>query len=52
MQIGRSTLTTPCATKTGRDVPRLIIADKYNRFPEDPACMAPYKHQELNMFVE
>lgn len=38
--------------ETGRDVLRLIIPDKYNRFPEDARCMAPYKHQELPMFEE
>lgn len=38
--------------ETGQDVLRLIIPDKYNRFPESPACMAPYKYQELNMFEE
>lgn len=38
--------------ETGRDVLRLIIPDKHNRFPEDPSCMAPYKYQELNMFEE
>lgn len=36
--------------ETGRDVLRLIIPDKYNRFPEDEKCMAPYKYQELSMF--
>lgn len=38
--------------ETRRDVLRLIIPDKYNRFPENPDCMEPYKHQELNMFEE
>ena len=36
--------------ETGRDVLRLIIPDKYNRFPEDTHCMEPYKYQELDMF--
>ena len=36
--------------ETGRDVLRLIIPDKYNRFPEDENCMEPYRHQELEMF--
>ena len=36
--------------ETGRDVLRLIIPDKYNRFPENKDCMAPYKYQELSMF--
>ena len=40
------------ARETGRDVLRLIIPDKYNRFPEDENCMEPYKHQELDMFEE
>ena len=38
--------------ETGRDVLRLIIPDKYNRFPEDKNCMAPYKYQELSMSEE
>ena len=36
--------------ETGRDVLRLIIPDKHNRFPEDENCMEPYRHQELEMF--
>lgn len=36
--------------ETGREVLRLIIPDKYNHFPENPACMAPYKYQILPMF--
>ena len=36
--------------ETGRDVLRLIIPDKRNRFPEDENCMEPYRHQELEMF--
>ena len=38
--------------ETGRDVLRLIIPDKHNRFPEEERCMEPYKHQELDMFGE
>ena len=38
--------------ETGRDVLRLIIPDKHNCFPDNPACMAQYKYQELNMFEE
>lgn len=38
--------------ETGRYVLRLIIPDKYNRFPENDACMAPYKYQELSMFEQ
>ncbi len=36
--------------ETGRDVLRLIIPDKHNRFPENENCMEPYRHQELEMF--
>ena len=36
--------------ETGRDVLRLIIPDKHNRFPEDENYMEPYRHQELEMF--
>ncbi len=36
--------------ETGRDVLRLIIPDKHNRFPEGKNCMEPYRHQELEMF--
>ncbi len=32
--------------ETGRDVLRLIIPDKHNRFPEDENCMEPYRHQD------
>jgi hypothetical protein len=38
-------------TETGRRVLRLIIPDAENRFPEDPLCQAPYKHQTLPLFV-
>ena len=38
--------------ETGRDVLRLIIPDKYNRFPEEESCMEPYRHQKLDMFEE
>lgn len=38
--------------ETGKDVLRLVIPDKYNRFPEDTKCMEPYKYQELPMFEE
>ena len=38
--------------ETGRCVLRLVIPDKHNRFPEDPQCMAPYKHQTLKLFEE
>ena len=31
--------------ETGRDVLRLIIPDKHNRFPEDENYMEPYRHQ-------
>ena len=30
-----------------RKVLRVIIPDKYNRFPEDPDCMEPYTLQRL-----
>lgn len=36
--------------ETGRDVLRLIIPDKHNRFPEENGCMEPYRHQILEMF--
>lgn len=38
--------------EAGRDVLRLIIPDKCNRFPDEDSCMEPYKHQELDMFEE
>ena len=31
----------------GVDILRVIIPDKFNRWPEDPACMVTYKHQIL-----
>lgn len=34
--------------ETGRKVLRVIIPDKYNIFPEDERCMAPYKLQLLD----
>ncbi len=36
--------------ETGRQVLRLIIPDKHNRFPEDPLCDERYKPQILPMF--
>lgn len=33
--------------ETGRQVLRVIIPDKYNIFPEDERCMAPYSMQLL-----
>jgi len=36
--------------ETGRQVLRLIIPDQHNRFPEDPMCELPYKHQTLELF--
>ena len=33
--------------ETGRQVLRVIIPDKYNHFPEEPCCMAPYCLQLL-----
>jgi len=36
--------------ETDRDVLRLIIPDKHNRFPEDPQCEAPYKNQTQRLF--
>ena len=33
------------AIESGRPVLRLIIPDKYNRFPEEPLCMEEYKGQ-------
>ena len=33
--------------ETGRNVLRVIIPDKYNRFPEDDHCMEPYRLQTL-----
>ena len=38
--------------ETGRDILRLIIPDKHNRFPENPLCEAPYKYQTLRLFEE
>lgn len=34
--------------ETGRQVLRVIIPDKYNVFPEDERCMAPYNLQLLD----
>lgn len=33
--------------EAGRTVLRVIIPDKYNRFPEDPDCESPYSLQIL-----
>ena len=38
--------------ETGRDVLRLIIPDKDNRFPEDPLCKKPYKYQTMRLFED
>lgn len=36
--------------ETGRDVLRLIIPDRHNRFPDDPACESKYKVQFFRAF--
>ena len=33
--------------ETGRKVLRVVIPDKYNRFPEDECCMDTYRIQLL-----
>ncbi len=38
--------------ETGRDVLRLIIPDKANRFPEDPMCQKKYRVQINRAFEE
>jgi len=38
--------------ETGRDVLRLILPDPEMRFPEDPLCAEPYKHQTEKAFEE
>ena len=38
--------------ETGRDVLRLIIPDRHNRFPEDAACEPKYKVQLFRAFEE
>lgn len=38
--------------ETGRDVLRLIIPDRRNRFPEDAACEPKYKVQLFHAFEE
>jgi len=38
--------------ETSRDVLRLIFPDPQFRFPEDPQCECPYKHQTEIAFEE